>query len=319
MAQISRFAFIFLFILMVVGFPLEARAEKRIGVLLFSEEARYHEALKGIKDQLAKAGYKEPKVTFVMGNAGGSKAKAADMVKNYATGNISMMITLGTNATIAVAKEIKDVPIVFSMVYDPLEARVAKGWESSGTNVTGSSPKIPISELVGRLKEIRPVKRVAALYTPGEKNSESQLKELQSQQQKHGIKVIPVIIAKKEDVAQILPEVITSVDALYLSGSSVIGATIPPIVEIAAKAEVISFTHLEDLVKEGVLLGLCSDPYQLGVLAGKKAVAVMQGAKPSAIPIEAIAKPGVIINKKTVAASKVHIPKAFMQKVAKTY
>jgi putative ABC transport system substrate-binding protein len=319
MPQKNRYAFICIFLIMLVGFPLNAWAEKKIGILLFSEEARYHEALKGIKDQLARAGYKEPKITYVMGNAGGSKAKAADMVKNYASANISLMITLGTNATIAVAKEIKDIPIVFSMVYDPVEARVAKGWESSGTNVTGSSPKVPISELVARLKEIRPVKRVAALYTPGEKNSESQLKELQSVQTLQGIKVIPVIISKKEDVTQVLPEVMTSVDALYLSGSSVIGATIPPIVEISAKAGVISFTHLEDLVKEGVLLGLCSDPYQLGVLAGKKAVAVLKGAKPSSIPIESIAKPGVIINKKTVAASNVNISKAFMQKIKKVY
>ncbi|GAM11266.1 ABC transporter substrate binding protein [Geobacter sp. OR-1] len=319
MAQRNRYWLLCLMQIMLICAPLNAQAEKKIGVLLFSEEARYHESLKGIREQLAKAGYKEPNVRFVVGNAGGSKAKAADMVRNYASADYALMITLGTNATIAVAKEIKDVPIVFSMVYDPVEARVAKGWQSSGTNVTGTSPMIHITELLSRLREIRPVKRIAALYTPGEKNSESQLKELQRVQSRYGIKVLPVIISKKEDVEQILPEVMGSVDAVYFSGSSVIGSTIPPIVELAARAGVISFTHLEDLVAEGVLFGLCADPYQLGLLAGKKAVAVLRGTKPSSIPIEYIARPGVVINRKTAAASKVQIPKALLQKAAKIY
>ncbi len=36
-------------------------------------------------------------------------------------------MTIGTTATIAAAREIKDVPIVFSIVYDPIEAGIAKG------------------------------------------------------------------------------------------------------------------------------------------------------------------------------------------------
>ena len=63
--------------------PFEAKAEKKIGVLLYSEEARYYDSLKGIREQLAKAGYKEPVVKFIIGNAGGNKAKAEQEASSY--------------------------------------------------------------------------------------------------------------------------------------------------------------------------------------------------------------------------------------------
>lgn len=306
-------------ILIIPLLPVQARAEKKIGVLLFSEEARYYDSLKGIREQLAKAGFKEPAVRFIIGNAGGNKAKAAELVHGFARGNLALMVTLGTNATIAAARDIRDTPIVFSMVYDPIEARVAKDWKSSGTNATGVSPRIPMTELVKRLKEIRPVKRIAALYTPGERNSESQVKELQEVQERLAVKVVPVIISSKEDVGRFLPDVLPSVDALYLSGSSVIGSNIPPVVALAAKAKVITISHLEDLVQQGVMLGVCSDPYQLGIMAGKKAVAVLKGTKPSAIPIEYMARPGLYINSKTAAATGIKLPRDFQKKATRIF
>lgn len=306
-------------LLLLTMLPAEARGEKKIGVLMYSKEARYYESLKGIREELAKAGYREPAVRFMIGNAGGNKAKAAELVQGFARGNLSLMITLGTNATIAAAREIRTIPIVFSMVFDPIEARVAKDWKSSGTNVTGVSPKVPMAELINRLKEVRQTERVAVLYTPGEKNSESQLRELQELQEKLAVKIVPVIISRREDAIQILPDVLPTVDALYLSGSSVISSVLPQVVELSIKARVITLTHLEDLVQKGVMLGVCADPYQLGVMAGKKAVATLRGTRPAAIPIEYMARPGVYLNRRTAAATGVSLPQRLQQKAAKIF
>jgi putative ABC transport system substrate-binding protein len=309
-----RICLLTMLLVLLALLPPEVRAEKKIGILMYSEEARYYDSLRGIREQLAKAGYREPAVKFMIGNAGGNKARAAELVQELDRGNLSLMITLGTNATIAAAREIHNVPLVFSMVFDPIEARVAKDWKHPGTNATGVSPRVPMGELVNRLKELKPVRRIGALYTPGEKNSESQLRELQNLQASFGIKVIPVIISRKEDLGQILPDVLPTMDALYISGSSIIGSALPTVVELATRARIITITHLEDLVQQGIMLGVCSDPYTLGVMAGKKAVAVLRGAKPSTIPIEFMTKPGLYINRKTALATGINLPKKFQQK-----
>lgn len=295
----------------------EAVAERRIGVLLWSEEARYGDSKNGVLDQLKKGGFGEPAVRFTIENAGGNKAKAAELVQKFAAAKMELIIPIGTTAAIAVTREIKDMPVVFSMVYDPVESKIALDWKSSGNNTTGASPKVPMAKLMESLKKFAPVKRVAVLYTPGEKNSEAQLKELQGLQGDFRIKVIPVPLSKQEDVALILPEVIRTADAMYLSGSSIVGKTVPLIVDLATKAKVVTITHLDDLMDKGVLLGACADPYQVGRLAGDKAIKVLKGAKPSSVPIEPLKKLDLILNRKTAKAGQFQVPAPFMKSVTK--
>ena len=120
--------------LILALFSIEAQAQRKIGVLMFSEEARYIEAEKGIRDKLREGGFGEPKTTFIVEQAGANKARAAELVQKFAAEKLDLIITLGTAATVPVSREIKDVPIVFSIVYNPVEAGIAKDWKSSGNN-----------------------------------------------------------------------------------------------------------------------------------------------------------------------------------------
>jgi putative ABC transport system substrate-binding protein len=204
------------------------------------------------------------------------------------------------------------------VVYNPVEAGIAKDWKSSGNNTTGTSSKVPMSKLMDSLKLFAPVKRLAVLYTFGEKNSEAQLKDLQEIQADYGIKVVPVPLTRTEEVAQLLPVVIRSTDALYVTGSNLVDSQLSIIVDMATKGKVITITHLDDLVEKGVLLGVCSDSYPMGRLAGEKAVKILNGARPSSIPIESLKQFDVIINLKTAKAGNFPVPPDFMKTVGRT-
>jgi putative ABC transport system substrate-binding protein len=299
-------------------FSIEAGAEKRIGVLLFSEEARYIEATKGFMDTLKERGFEDLQTKIIIENAGANKAKVAELVQKFAAAKMDLIFTGGTHATTAIAWEIKDVPIVFSVVYNPVEAGIAKDWKSSGNNTTGTSSKVPMSKLMDSLKVFAPVKRLAVLYTFGEKNSEAQLKDLQGIQADYGIKVVPVPLTRTEEVAQLLPVVIRSTDALYVTGSNLVDSQLSIIVDMATKGKVITITHLDDLVEKGVLLGVCSDSYSMGRLAGEKAVKILKGVKPSSIPIESLKQFDVMINLKTAKAGDFQVPPDFMKTVRRT-
>jgi putative ABC transport system substrate-binding protein len=308
----------FIALLILTGlFSAEASAGKRIGILMFSEEPRYRDSIKGLMDQLKKEGFREPTVKYTVENARESKARAVEVAQRFAAQRMDLIVTLGTTATIAAAREAKDVPVVFSMVYDPVEAGIAGDWKSSGNNTTGASTLIPMSRIVKTLKEFAPVKRLAVLYTPGEKNSEAQLLELQKIQNESQMRVMPVILFKREEVPQALADVVTAADAIYLTGSRIVGATVPLIVEMANRHGVVTITHLEDLVEKGALLGVCPDPYLVGRLAGRKAAKVLAGAKPSSIPIEPVSKFVLTLNRKTARAGEFRISPAFMKKVTK--
>lgn len=308
------FGFTTVFLLSIAFFSGNAQAEKKIGIIMWSDIGRYSDAKAGIMEQLKKDGFGQDKVTFTTENAENNKFKAGKLAEEFSAKKMDMVITLGTSVTVPAVKEIKNVPIVFSMVYDPVEAKIADGWGSSGNNTTGVSNKVQMSQIVDNLKRLAPVKTLGVLYTPGEKNSEIQLKELQAVSQ---IRIIPVPLTNKEEVSPVIENLVNRVDAIYLSGSSIVAGMASQIVDMATKAKVVTVTHVEDLVDKGVLLGVFANPYELGLLTGKKAVKILKGAKPSSIPIEMLKKPDVIINMKTAKAGRIDVPPAFLKTATK--
>ena len=72
------------------------------------------------------------------------------------------------------------------------------------------------------------------------------------------------------------------------------------------------------MVDKGALLGICANSYRVGRQAGKKAVRILKGAKPSSIPIKNEQKLDIMLNLKTAKAGKFQIPPKFMKTVTKT-
>lgn len=289
----------------------------KIGILMFSAESRYQEATRGFMEHLAKAGFAEPRVTFIRENAEANKGKAREAVKRFAAVDLDLVLTLGTSATIAVAREIKNVPIVFSVVYDPVEAGVARDWKSSGNNTTGTSSRIPMEKLLENLKAFKLVTRLAVLYTAGEKNSETQLKNLQEAAAGYGVKIVPVSLSTREEVGLILPEIMRTTEAIYLSGSNLVDSQVALIVQAATRSGVITITHLEDLIEKGVLLGLCPDAYAMGSRAGEKAVRILKGENPASIPIEPSRELHLLLNNRTAGAGQFEIVPSFRARVTR--
>jgi putative tryptophan/tyrosine transport system substrate-binding protein len=303
---------------MFLVFCGEAPAEKRIGILLFNEQPRYVENKRGVLDELRKNGITEPNYRFIIESAEGSKVKALQSVRRFIANRMDMVITIGTSATVIAAAEIKNIPLVFVMVWDPVESNVAKSWRSSGNNVTGVSSRTSASKLLGVLREVADVKNVAVLYTRGERNTEIQLKEFQEQQKRYNVRITPVSVSGRDDIMSIMPYLTTNVRAICLTGSSVVGDHLADIVGFATKAGVITASQSEDLVERGALMGITVDAYAIGLLAGDKAIKILKGAKPSSIPIEPLKKQDVIINMKTARAGGFVIKPSFMKKVTKT-
>jgi putative tryptophan/tyrosine transport system substrate-binding protein len=317
MRLLIRLSIIVAAFLVLSLFCEHTHAETKIGILMWNKQPRYLQNTTGVLDYLKQQGFREPGVKVIVESADGNKVKAVEMAHAFVAAKMDLVITVGTTATVIGANEIKDIPLVFVMVWDPVGSKVAKSWKSSGNNTTGASSKTSALNLLQSLKKFSAVKKIAVLYTPGERNSEIQLKEFLAEQEKAQIKIIPVPLKDQEMVGTLMADVVTRVDAVCLAGSSVIGTNLHAIVDIATKAGVITASQSEDLVEGGALLGITVDPYAIGLLAGKKAVQVLKGTKPSSIPIEAGKKFDLLLNMKTAKAGQFQIPQAFMKAVTK--
>lgn len=295
----------------VLSLPAQAMAAKKIVIVSWNQsEPRYSAAAKEMIAQLGKEGIGAGDYSVEILDAKGKKDVAEQLAKDAHAKGADIYSALGTSALVPLSKEIKDKPIVFAVVYDPVGAGIAKDWASSGNNTTGGSNFVSISAFLHRLvkRSSLKVKTVQVLYTAGEKNSELELAEVRAGEQDLGITVAPVSVKSAEDVAKWAKDLAKDKpDMLVLTGSNAVGTHIAPISDAALKNKIMTVTHLEDIVQRGALYGLVADITQVAQIAGKDLAQVIRGANPSSIRIE-YPLPKLIINDKTASAGGFTIP-----------
>ncbi len=288
---------------------------KKIGILLWSDEARYLESVKAILDQLKADGFTDFEVS--QASAGANKATAMHLAQGFAAANMDVYVALGTNGMAALLKEIKQAPIVFNVVYDPVGSGFVDSWLRSKNNVTGVSNFLSMADILERVKAIVPLKNLAVLYTPDQKNSESQLRDLQKVEKQCAINIIPVPLSSSEDAVSVMALLKGKAEAVFLTGSGYVGTAIGPIIEAAIKEKIVPVSHLPDYVDQGVLLGVGADMRELGQAAAGKVEAVLKGALPTDIPVDGPKKVHIYLNLKTARAIGFTIPDALRKEAVK--
>ncbi|MEI8348383.1 MAG: ABC transporter substrate-binding protein, partial [Pseudomonadota bacterium] len=248
-----------------------------------------------------------------------NKAKVEEIIQKFTKEKVDLVFTLGTSATLPVFREMPTTPVIFSIVYDPIAAGIAKSWKSSGNNTTGTSSYVPMKKILDTIAHFPNLHKMAVLYTPGELSSEFELKNLTSagKDKNNKIKIVPVPITTNEELDLLLPEVIRNFDAIYITASNLIDGHIDTIIPLTIKSKIVTVTFLEDMLNKGVLIGLGQDYYKLGVMCAQKALKIFKGVKPSDIPIDFHKTNDVVLNVKTAKEGQFQIPDALMKKVTK--
>jgi putative ABC transport system substrate-binding protein len=301
--------------LVLLGLPAPAGADTKVGILLWNTQARYEQCKNGVVEQLKAEGFAEPQISLVVEQADGNKTTVGDLAQKFSAAHMNVVIPIGTSAAVAVAQAIKDAPVVFAFVFDPVDSKIAQDWKSSGNNTTGSSSKTSAPVLLNSLKQLQ-VKRLAVLFTPGERNTEAQVTDIQAVKDP-AVQVTPVPLKSRADVARELAKLEGQTDAVLLTGSSIIGDTAAQIVVLANKSKIITATQSEDHMDKGVLIGVTADPAAIGRLAGKKAAQVLRGTKPSAIEIEALKTSDIVLNMRTAKAIGLEVPASLKKAASK--
>ena len=150
-----------------------------------------HQEKKGFIEGLKEKGFEEGKnLKINYQNAQGDMAIAKTISDQFVTSNVDLIFAIATSSLQASYNSTKDIPIVFTAVTDPIDAGVAKSWESSGTNVTGTSDMVSMEKQLELLTKLVPdIKTIGVIYNSSEANSLAQVQELKKEAEKKNIKV----------------------------------------------------------------------------------------------------------------------------------
>ena len=287
-----------------------ASAVKNIGVVQLVQHDALDASNKGFVDGLKEKGFEDGKnIKIEQQNAQGEQANAQTISKQFADAKKDLIFAIATPAVQAAYNSTKDIPIIFTAVTDPVKAEVAKDWKSSGTNVTGTSDKVPVDKQIELLKQLLPnAKTVGVIYNTSETNSVIQVDELKAAAQKQGLAVKEVGVTNVNEINQNLASALGQIDVLYTPTDNTVASGYALVGKLCLDKNVPIIGAEEAVVEKGGLASIGIDYYELGKEAGYKAAEVLDGKKPSDVEISTLSNMSYTINTDVAKKLNISIP-----------
>lgn len=287
---------------LIGGAGLAADVPIKIGITQIVD----HPALNAVRDGLIDAleeeyGYVQGKdVVYDLQNAQGDMATANMIAQKFAGEKVNLVFSIATPTSQSAVNAIRDIPIVFSAVTDPLAAGLVKSLEVSGNNVTGISDLTPVQRQFELIKFILPeAKNIGTLYNAGEINSVTTNNLALQACKKFGWNLIEAAVSSSADVALASRSLIGRVDAIYVSTDNTIVSALDAVIQITNENNIPLILADPTTLQKGALVALGFNYYQHGRQAAEIVAQVLQGEKPTDIPIQFAKNLELVLNPQT--------------------
>jgi putative ABC transport system substrate-binding protein len=298
--------------------PIDASSQQpqrqyRIGVLNEAWAAN-HPTVEGLRDGLRELGFEEGRdivfdIRFTQGKPGATRAAAEALVKE----GVDLIVTSNEAATQAAKSATKKIPIVFTLVGDPVMAGFLHKIAKPGENLTGVSSLT--SDLVAKrleiLKTLAPqVKRVWAIHHGDDPSSIEAIRRAQIAAKQLGLELLSRAVYTPEELAHAM-KAIQPGDALLPPdvGTLDIPAALLDL-SMASRLPAVFPTSL--WVGHGGLASYGPDYHAQGVQAARIVAKILRGARPGDLPVEGADRIDLAVNLKTAGALGLEVPRKIM-------
>ena len=270
-----------------------AKAKKakkvKIGIAKIVQHVALDDVERGVMDAIKDAGIN---ATFDNQNANGDVHTANQIANQFEDENVDVAVGIATPVAIALANTLRNTPVVFGTVTDPLGAGLVTTLDHGDKNVTGMSDELPSKQHIKLFKEIAGIKTLGYNYTASEDNSISSLKLVQEGCKEAGIELVVQSISNSSEVKQAAEAIVNRVDGIYLTTDNTVFSALPSLVAVFNKAKKPIFSGDVTGAKEGgCFMASGFNYYKAGYATGEMVVEILNGKKPSTIPVRFMTKP----------------------------
>ncbi|MDR1167256.1 MAG: ABC transporter substrate-binding protein [Deltaproteobacteria bacterium] len=286
------------FFLFLAGVALAFSADAlayTVSINQLVEHPSLDEAVRGFKEQLAALGVE---VTYNDHNAQGNQAAITQIVNQIIDEKPDLVLAVATPSAQQTAQKIRDIPILFTAVTDPVSAGLVASMEAPGGNVTGTTDMNPIDAQLALIQEVLPqAKNIGIIYNAGEINSTVQVDLAKAAGAKLGFAFVDGVTANTAGVLQAAQSLVGKVDAIYLPTDNTVISSLESVLKVAIDHKIPVFPSEDDSVRKGGLATVSLSYYELGRQTGRMAAKILQeGATPASMPVESQETHKLIIN-----------------------
>jgi putative tryptophan/tyrosine transport system substrate-binding protein len=311
-------AIVLLYGLRPIAESQQARRPYHIGVLN-EAWAPNHPAVEGLKAGLRDLGLVEGRdvtfdIRFTEGKPEATPVAAGALVK----AGVDLLFTSNEASTQAAKAATQQIPIVFTLVGDPVAAGIVTKLAHPGGNLTGISSLT--TELVPKrleaLKTLVPTaRRVWVIYHAADPSSIAAVRKAQEAALRLNLELVTRPVYTSEEIERALKE-LRSDDALL--PPDIATMDIPAVIlEASLSSRKPAVFPAALWVGHGGLVSYGSDYYSQGVQAARLVSKILGGTRPQDLPVEGADKIELAVNLKTAALLGVTVPRKLLVRADK--
>lgn len=227
-------------------------------------------------------------------------ARLREIEGDIAAKKFDAIYSFGTTATQMTQSIVRDrTPIVFNIVFDPVDAKLVQSMDKPGGNTTGVTNGVPIEDQFDVFNKLAPIKSMAVLFNAREANSNTIEGRVTEWAKKSGVTVQSIRVAPGSDaLAKALDDISSGrivVDAIYAGADSYLGSQSGTI-QKAVGDKVRLYGGTATFVENGWLGAYTPSAEGMGRAAAELVVKVLNGADAGTLPV-VLPKPLLFISK----------------------
>jgi putative ABC transport system substrate-binding protein len=281
--------------------------EKVVCVLLSRDIAPYKEALSGFKEGIASGRYeiKYHQIDFKREAHKGSLLE--EEIENLSA---DMILCIGTEAAVFAKTNLKERPLLFTMVLNPVENRIIESDIRPEEGITGVNLNISIEDQLKAFKRVIPgIRKVGMLYDKSKKAALA--REARIAAEETGLNLVARPVLSRREISTALEQVYHDSDCIWAGADPMIynPSTAKDILLFTLKNKVPFMAFSSNFVKAGALLALESDYRDIGKQTAELASKILESKNPSSIliPVQTPRKTRLIINMNTARTLGIYI------------
>lgn len=261
----------------------------KIGISKIVQHVALDAVEQGVIDAVKEAGFD---ATFDLQNANGDVNTANQIASQFKDEKVDVAVGIATPIAVALANTLRNTPVVFGTVTDPIGAGLVKTLEHGEGNVTGMSDELPSVEHIKLFAKLTGIKTLGYIFTSSEDNSLSALNLVKKGCEEARINLVSESISSSAEVKQAAESIVNRVDGIYLTTDNTVFSALPSLVGVFNKAKKPIFSgDVTGAKNGGCFMAQGFNYYKAGKATGEIVVQILNGAKPSDIPVRFMTKP----------------------------
>jgi len=243
-----------------------------IAIANYGPHSSLFESIRGIRDGLAKKGLIDGKnVSFEIVDVNFDTSLIMQMMSKIKAAKPKVIVAISTPVTQAAKNMVQDIPVIFMDITDPVDAGILLQPNQPNGNITGASDKQDLDLVVKFAKSLAPtVKRIGMLYSTGEANDMSLLKNMTIAAQANNVSLVALPVVSVRDVDVRMHQFKDKVDLIYVGSSGIVQPSLPTIVSIAEKMNIpVLNMNAEEVIDGNVLASYGVSFYKVGLSAAE--------------------------------------------------